>query len=45
LIIKEDNSLAALFAEKAIKFNSGNGELLKLRLLETGFLSRFQLNP
>jgi hypothetical protein len=23
----------------------GNGELLELRLLETGFLSRFQLNP
>jgi hypothetical protein len=24
---------------------SGNSELLELRLLETGFLSRFQLNP
>jgi hypothetical protein len=24
---------------------TGNGELLELRLLETGFLSRFQLNP
>jgi hypothetical protein len=23
----------------------GNSELLELRLLETGFLSRFQLNP
>jgi hypothetical protein len=23
----------------------GNGELLELRLLESGFLSRFQLNP
>jgi hypothetical protein len=23
----------------------GNGELLELRLLETGFLSHFQLNP
>ncbi len=26
-------------------FLTGNGELLELRLLETGFLSRFQLNP
>ncbi len=25
--------------------NMGNSELLELRLLETGFLSRFQLNP
>jgi hypothetical protein len=24
---------------------TGNGELLELRLLETGFLSRFQPNP
>ncbi len=26
-------------------FDWGNSELLELRLLETGFLSRFQLNP
>jgi hypothetical protein len=29
--------------KQAIKM--GNSELLELRLLETGFLSRFQLNP
>ncbi len=28
-----------------LKDRKGNGELLELRLLETGFLSRFQLNP
>ena len=26
-------------------YGMGNSELLELRLLETGFLSRFQLNP
>jgi hypothetical protein len=28
-----------------INYGTGNSELLELRLLETGFLSRFQLNP
>ncbi len=30
---------------KIVVVKEGNGELLELRLLETGFLSRFQLNP
>jgi hypothetical protein len=34
-----------LMCLKVRVFKTGNGELLELRLLETGFLSRFQLNP
>jgi|LakMenE18May11ns_1017448.scaffolds.fasta_scaffold6177389_1 hypothetical protein len=30
---------------KGLDEKLGNSELLELRLLETGFLSRFQLNP
>ena len=38
-------SMFAINEFHVIKFDWGNGELLELRLLETGFLSRFQLNP
>jgi hypothetical protein len=30
---------------KSFELFTGNNHLLKIRLLETGFLSRFQLNP
>jgi hypothetical protein len=34
-----------IFSTILINHLLGNSELLELRLLETGFLSRFQLNP
>jgi hypothetical protein len=54
-IAQKNHSISDMFffaIEKVVKDDpfivgarEGNGELLELRLLETGFLSRFQLNP
>ncbi len=37
--------IPAIQIKKVVRTFWGNSELLELRLLETGFLSRFQLNP
>ena len=43
-ICPHDIALFLFFESRQVEL-SGNGELLELRLLETSFLSRFQLNP
>ena len=42
---EEKGTIKRKYLDIISKQISGNSELLELRLLETGFLSRFQLNP